>query len=303
VVVVGPTAVGKTALSIHLAVAFGGEIISADSRQVYRGMDIGTAKATSEQRARVPHHLIDVVAPDETFTLAQYQKLAYTAIDETHERGRIPIIVGGSGQYVRAVVEGWGIPAVAPRHQLRAALGELRTEELARWLSALDPGAAERIDYRNRRRVVRALEVTLVTGKPISAQQKKAPPSYRIVQFGLTLPRLELYRRIDDRVDRMIESGLLEETRSLMEEYGWHVPALSGLGYAQLGAYLQGQMTWDQAVAAVKRETRRFVRHQSNWFKRDDPAIHWFVATQAEQTANRVERFLQEWLAKDHAAE
>jgi tRNA dimethylallyltransferase len=180
-------------------------------------------------------------------------------------------------------------------------LGALHTEELARWLSALDPVAAKRIDYRNRRRVIRALEVTFVTGKPISRQQIKSPPPYRIVQVGLALSRPELYRRIDVRVDRMMEAGLVDETRYLAEKYGWNVPAMSGLGYAQIGAYLQGQTDLDQAVAAVKRETRRFVRHQSNWFKRDDPAIHWFDATHATQTARSVVQFVQEWLAKGRA--
>lgn len=296
VVILGPTAVGKTALSLQLAESLGGEIVSADSRQVYRGLDIGTDKATPQARARVAHHLIDVVDPGETLTLAQYQRLAYAAIDRITARERMPILVGGSGQYVRAVVEGWGVPEVAPHQQLRQALEALSSDELARWLAALDPTAAGRIDRRNRRRVIRALEVTLVTGRPISVLQLKSPPPYRILQVGLTLPRPVLYRRIDTRVERMMEVGLLDEARRLAERYGWNVPAMSGLGYAQIGAFLRGEMTLDEAVAAIKRDTRRFVRQQTNWFKPSDPTIHWFDAGAPEHGPEAIQRLIGEWL-------
>jgi tRNA dimethylallyltransferase len=286
--------VGKTAVALRLAEALGGEIVSADSRQVYRGMDIGTAKATPGERARVPHHLIDVVDPDETLTLAEFQRLAYAAIDDILARGRLPLLVGGSGQYVRAVVEGWGVPEVAPQGRLRAALEALGGDELARWLAALDPVAARRIDPRNRRRVIRALEVTLVTGRPISALQHKSPPPYRVLQVGLALARPLLYARVDARVAHMMAAGLLEETRRLAERYGWGVPAMSGLGYAQLGAYLRGEMTLEEAVAAIRRETRRFVRQQANWFRRDDPAIRWFDAAELAHAAARIESFLRD---------
>ena len=201
VVIVGPTAAGKTALSIELAEGLGGEIVSADSRQIYRGMDIGTAKATLEQRARVPHHLIDVVNPDTVLSLAEYQRLAYTAIDDILVRGKLPILVGGTGQYIHAIVEGWGIPAVAPRLELRAELESQAqvegTAALHGRLAQLDPAAASRIDYRNMRRVIRALEVCLVTGQPITELQRKNPPAYRIKHLGVMRPRLELYARID----------------------------------------------------------------------------------------------------------
>lgn len=298
VVIVGPTAVGKTELSIRLAESLECEIISADSRQVYRGMDIGTAKPAPHERARVPHHLLNIVTPVATLTLAEYQEMAYAAIDKVLQRGRLPLLVGGSGQYVRAVVEGWQIPAVAPQRRLREALAASSSEKLGRWLSALDPTAAKRIDYRNRRRVIRALEVILVTGRPISAQQGKSPPPYRILQVGLTMPRSTLHQRIDARVDQMMAKGLLDETRRLAEWYGWDVPAMSGLGYAQLGAHLRGQLNLEQAVAAIKRETRRFVRHQANWFKEDDPDIQWFDASDLAQTVCKVERFVRDWLAK-----
>ena len=297
VVIVGPTAVGKTAVSLHLAQELNGEVVSADSRQVYRGMDIGTAKATPEERARVPHHLLDLVDPDETLTLARYQRLAYSAIDDILARGRLPLLVGGSGQYIHAVIEGWNVPKVAPQAPLRLALEALTTDELNRWLAALDPVAAARIDQRNRRRLLRALEVTLVTGRPISDQQRKSPPPYRILQVGLVLERPLLYQRIDARVHRMMDAGLLDETRNLAERFGWTVPAMSGLGYAQLGAYLRGDVTLEEAVAAVKRDTRRFVRQQANWFKPSDPRIRWFDVDQPGQDANGIARFLRDWLA------
>ena len=297
VVIVGPTAVGKTAVSVGLARVLDGEIVSADSRQVYREMDVGTAKATPEQRARVPHHLIDVVSPDETLGLAQFQRLAYAAIDSILARERLPLLVGGSGQYVRAVVEGWRVPEVAPQERLRVVLEALGGDELARWLRLLDPVAAGRIDRRNRRRVMRALEVTLVTGRPISAQQGKSPPPYRVLQVGLMLARSLLYERVDARVDQMMETGLLEETRLLAGRYGWDVPAMSGLGYAQLGAYLRGEMELEESVAAIKRETRRFVRHQANWFKGNDPNIHWFDASEQAQATAAIEQFVRHWLA------
>ncbi len=281
IVIVGPTAVGKTRLTLRLAQEFGGEIISADSRQVYRGMDIGTAKPTLEERRCVPHHLMDVVTPDETLTLAQYQELAYDAIGDVLARGRVPFLVGGTGQYVKAVVEGWGIPRVPPNEELRAELyrqAEREGEEaLHARLRGVDPDAAQRIDPRNVRRVVRALEVYLETGQPISELQRKKPPPYRILQIGLTMERQELYRHIDERVDRMIEAGLMEEVRGLVERgYGYDLPSMSGLGYQQTGMYLRGEVSLEEAVLLIKRHTRRFVRHQYNWFRLDDTAIRWF---------------------------
>jgi tRNA dimethylallyltransferase len=280
-VVVGPTAVGKTALAVRLGEALGGEVVSADSRQVYRGMDIGAAKPTAGERARVPHHLIDFRDPDEPLSLAEYQALAYRAIDDLLARGRLPMLVGGSGQYVRAVVEGWGIPAVPPDETLRAQLyAEAETagaEALHARLHALDPIAAGRIDPRNVRRVVRALEVCLVAGRPISELQRKIPPPYRVVQIGFTRPRPALYCRVDDRVDAMIAAGLVDEVRRLAEAgYGWRLPAMSGLGYRQMGAYLRGETSLEEAVQSIKRETRRFIRQQYNWFRPSDPRIRWF---------------------------
>jgi tRNA dimethylallyltransferase len=246
VVIVGPTAVGKTALAVRLAEAVGGEIVSADSRQVYRGMDIGTAKATLEELARVPHHLLDVVEPDEALSLAQFQELAYAAIDDITARGRVPFLVGGTGQYVKAVVEGWQVPRVPPDEQLRERLyrqaEEQGAEALHARLQTLDPDAATRIDARNVRRVVRALEVCLLSGRPISEQQAKSPPPYRLLMIGLALPRPVLYRRIDQRVEQMVAAGLEAEVRRLVAAgYGFELPAMSGVGYGQFEPRLAGE--------------------------------------------------------------
>ncbi len=262
VVVVGPTAVGKTEVAIWLAQTFGGEIISANSRQVYRGMDIGTAKPTREQRAAVPHHLLDFLDPDQWLTLAEFQSRAYAEIDAVHVRGNLPLLVGGTGQYVRSVVEGWGIPHVPPHPGLRADLVALADTygpiPLHAWLASVDTEAASAIDPRNVRRVARALEVYLVAGTPISVLQRRTPPSYRILQIGLTLPREQLYARIDARIDRMIEQGLVDEVKRLLAAgYGWDLPAMSSLGYVQFGGYLNGCEPLEDAVQTVKRETRR----------------------------------------------
>jgi tRNA dimethylallyltransferase len=299
-VIVGPTAVGKTALSLRLGHLLDAEVVSADSRQVYRGMDIGTAKPTSEERGLVPHHLVDVVDPDEPFGLAQYQTMAYVAIDDILARGRLPLLVGGSGQYVWAVVEGWGIPRVPPDQALRDELyrqAEMQgAEVLHARLRALDPIAAERIDSRNVRRVIRALEVCLRTGKRISDLQRRRPPPYRILQIGLTMPRQSLYRRIDERVDRMLAVGLVAEVQSLVARgYDYALPSMSGLGYRQIGDYLRGEISLDEAVRLIKRETRRFVRQQYNWFRLDDGRIHWFdvEVTSPEEIEMAVQEFVE----------
>jgi tRNA dimethylallyltransferase len=295
-VLVGQTAVGKTALSLQLATQLNGEIISADSRLFYRGMDIGTAKPTVAERTAVPHHLIDICKPDETLSLGEYQKLAYAAIERVQREGHLPILVGGTGQYVRAVVEGWGIPEVAPQPALRETLAMLGGDEVVRWLRTLDPTAAARIDPRNTRRVIRALEVTLVSGRPISELQRKTPPPYGICQIGLYRERADLYARIDARVGRMLADGLLAEVEALRQRgYGRHLPAMSSLGYQQLWAYLDGEMTLEEAVARIKFETHRFARHQAAWFRRDDPTITWFAATRPDlETA--VSAFVERWL-------
>jgi tRNA dimethylallyltransferase len=281
IAVLGPTAVGKTAAAVRLCRDLGGEIISADSRQIYRGMDIGTAKPTPEERAAAVHHLIDVADPDEVLGLAEYQVMAYAAIQAVLARRRVPCLVGGTGQWVRGVIEGWGVPRVPPDHALRAEL-EAEAERsglgaLHARLAAVDPQAAASIDYRNVRRVIRALEVHVKTGLPISQHRRAEPPPYRILQVGLTMPRELLYARVDARLERMLEEGLVDEVRGLLRQ-GYHLglPAMSGLGYRQVGQYLAGELSLDEAVQHIKKETRRYVRQQYTWFRRDDPRIHWF---------------------------
>lgn len=296
--IVGPTAVGKSALALRLAERFHGAIISADSRLIYRGMDIGTAKPTPEERARVPHYLVDILNPDEPFGLAQYQELAYQAIADAHHKGFLPLLVGGTGQYVWAVLEGWSIPRVPPQPALRAELEEQARREgpeaLHRRLAELDPTAAARIDPRNVRRVIRALEVCLTAGAPISELQRKSPPPYDTLIIGLQMERAALYARIDARVEQMIAAGLVEEVRGLLAAgYPPDLPAFSSVGYRQIIAYLRGEASLEEAVARIKRDTRRLVHQQSIWFRADDPRIRWFPA---EDYAG-VERCVAEWLA------
>ncbi len=293
VVVVGPTAVGKTALAIELAQRFDGEIVSADSRQIYRGMDIGTAKPTPQEQARVSHHLIDVVAPDEPYTLANYQAQAYAAIDGILARGKRPFLVGGTGLYVRAVVEGLRIPRVPPNQELRAQLAQEESAALYERLRALDPDAAARIDPRNVRRTIRALEVCLTTGDKFSDLGRASPPPYSITQIGLTLPRPELYARIDARVERMMADGLVAEVEALAAQgYGWELPSMSGLGYREIGEYLRGQVSLDEAVANIKRDTHDFVRRQYAWFRLRDERIQWFEDAEVEKI---VELIAESW--------
>ncbi len=286
VAVVGPTAAGKTAVALHLAQALDGEIVSADSRQVYRLMTIGTAKPSPEELSRVPHHLIDILDPDGGLTLAEFQKMAYNAINAVLARNRLPFLVGGTGQYVWAVLEGWQIPRVPPdralRKELEAFAEEHGSEALHGCLAAKDPRAARAIDHRNIRRVIRALEVCLKAGQPITELQRRVPPPYDLHIFGLDHPREELYRRIDARVDAMMESGLLQEVERLAAAgYGWDLPSMTGLGYAQLGKYLRGEVTLEEAVSEIKTQTHRFVRQQYTWFRPDDPRIHWFDLSRA----------------------
>lgn len=273
VAIVGPTAVGKTAFGIELAQQMDGEVVSADSRQVYRGMNIGTAKPTPAEQRQAPHHLLDVVAPDEDFSLARYQDMAMATIRDITARGRVPLLVGGTGQYLAAVLEGWNIPRVAPQWELRAALEHEAEKQgsaaLHKRLTQIDPSAAAAIQPTNLRRIIRALEVYHVTGQPISAQQTRTPPPYHITTWWLTLPAAPLYARIDARVDAMMEAGLLNEVYTLLARgYGWHLPSMSSLGYTQFRPYVEGSATLEACVQQLKFDTHRFARQQKNWFRR-----------------------------------
>ncbi len=286
IVIVGPTAVGKTALGIALARALGGEIISADSRQLYRFMDIGTAKPTPAERAAAPHHLLDIADPDETVSLAQYLALARAAITAVSARGKLPLVVGGTGQYIRALLEGWQVPEVPPDPALRAALEARPLQELWEQLLALDPAAAAFVDARNPRRVIRALEVCLATGQPFSTQRRAAAPPYRALQLGLTMPRAALYARADARVEAMMAAGLEAEVRALLARgYGWDLPAMAGLGYRQFRPYLEGRASLDEVVVRIQHDTHDFIRRQYAWFRPQDPAITWLDALQLDLDA------------------
>ena len=283
ILLIGPTAVGKTELSLQLAERLNGEIVSADSRLFYRGMDIGTAKPTLEERARIPHHLIDVADPDEVWSLAVFQEKATEIIADIHARGKTPFLVGGTGQYVRAVTEGWLPPEVKSDPRLRGVLESLAEDKGIYWLHAglgrIDPTAAEKIDARNVRRTIRALEVIFTTGKLFSQQRGQSEAPYKLLTIGLKRPREELYQRVDERIEAMFAGGLLDEVRGLLDKgYSPELPPLSAIGYRECIRVINGQMSEEQAKVEMRRVTRIFVRRQTNWFKENDPNIHWFEA-------------------------
>lgn len=301
VVIVGPTAVGKTDISIRLAERLKAEIVSADSRLFYIGMDIGTAKPSLEDRSRVPHHLIDVAYPDQVWSLALFQQEAHKAIHSIHQRGHLPFLVGGTGQYIRAVIEGWSVPKVKPNPALREVLErwaiEIGASGLHQRLSVLDPQASQKIDPANLRRTVRALEVIFVTGKRFSEQKQRQDSQYRVLMLGLQRPRAELYERIDRRIEDMIANGLIDEVKALLQQgYSPQLPTLSAIGYREITDYLLGKMTLEEAVSRMKRQTRVFVRRQANWFKENDPNIHWFSV--GDRTVEEMEEFIRQWISK-----
>ena len=280
-VIVGPTAVGKTAFAIELAKIANAEIVSADSRYFYRGMDIGTVKPTPEERQSIPHHLIDVADPDETWSLALFQQKAYDAIASIHERGKNVIVVGGTGQYIRALLQGWSPPTMEADLVMRAVLEDWANEigpmEIHKKLAILDPIAAEKIDYRNVRRTIRALEVIFGSGQRFSEQRKVTESPYSFLILGLNRSRSSLYQRIDQRIDQMIRQGFIEEVAGLLEKgYSPALPSMSAIGYREISAYLNHEISLDEAIRLIKQRTRNFVRRQSNWFKTSDPQIHWF---------------------------
>ena len=301
IAVVGPTAVGKTALAIALAQRFNGEIVNADSRQVYTGMDIGTAKATAAERNSARHHLIDIRTPDEPISLGEYLPLARECIESVSARGALPILCGGTGQYVWALLEGWAVPQVPPdpdlRSQLESRLAAEGPSPLWQELRELDPSRARSIDPNNSRRIIRALEILRKVGRPVETTGKSAEVPYRSLVLGLTADRAALYDRIDTRFDSMMSNGLLEEALRLRADgYTLGSDALSGVGYTELGMHLAGEMTLDEAVARAKTRTHRLVRRQYTWFKRGDHRIDWLDATHSLPVAEAValvQRFLE----------
>lgn len=281
VILTGPTAVGKTALSIDLAKAIDGEIISADSMQVYRHMDIGSAKITAEEMAGVPHHLIDVLEPTEAFNVVIFQKLAKEAMEEIYERGRIPILVGGTGFYIQAVLYDIDFTEndvdASLRRELEALAKREGPEILYERLKTVDPAACESIHAHNIKRVIRALEFYEKTGQQISAHneaQKRNVSPYRFAYFVLNDRREEIYRKIDLRVDHMVAAGLVEEVRAL-KEMGCTkgMVSMQGLGYKEILRYLEGELSLEEAVTLIKRDTRHFAKRQLTWFRREKDVI------------------------------
>lgn len=289
VVIVGPTAVGKTEISIKIAQQIGAEIISADSRYFYRGMDIGTAKPTIEEMDGIIHHLINIAEPDETWSLSIFQESAIRIINQLHENQKIPLLVGGTGQYVKAVMEAWQMPEIAPDNRLRDLFLDLSEkygkEYIYNLLKKNDPEAASQIDYRNLRRSIRALEVVYLTGRKFSDQRTTSSSPYSRKIIGLKRDRKTLYERIDQRIQLMINGGLEEEVRSLLNKgYDRKLASISGIGYKEMAAYIKGEIALDEAVRLIKRQTRIFVRRQANWFRETDPTIKWFDADEVRVT-------------------
>ncbi len=288
--IVGPTGIGKSRLALRLAETFDGEIVNADSRQVYRYLDIGTAKPSREELSRVPHHLIDIVSPNEAFSLAQYQELAVQTIGDIQRRGKMALLVGGSGLYIWSVVENWQIPQVPPDFAFRQELEEKAQQggrlELYRELIRVDPLAAQKIDPQNTRRIIRALEVHRDTAVPFSSLQRKNKARFRTYLLGLTQERRRLYQRIDQRVDIMIMQGLVAEMKNLAKMgYDFSLPALSAIGYRQVAQYLKGELTLEEAVKKIKFETHRYARQQYSWFRLKDARIEWFDVDRSSDSA------------------
>jgi len=276
VVIVGPTASGKTELSLKLAKKFNGVIISADSRQIYKDMDIATAKIKKEDRQNIPHYMIDIVNPDEDFTLSSYQKTVYNLLDSIAKNNlkktkkTIPFIVGGTGLYIKSVVDGYIIPHVPPNQQLRKQLEKLAIDKLVAKLMKLDSDTI--IDISNKRRVIRAIEIVNAIGKTTSKLQV---PDYDFLQIGIDLSKNNLNKKIEDRVNKMYQAGLVKETQKLIDKgYDINSPALSALGYKHIYTYLKKKITLKQALELMKRDTKRFAKRQLTWFKKDK-RIHW----------------------------
>lgn len=291
VVVLGPTASGKTALSLRLALEIDGEVISADSRQIYREMDLGTDKIAPDIRAKVPHHLIDIRDPDQPYSLSDFQRDTARTIDDIHRRNKVPLLVGGTGLYISAIVQNYQLPEVPPDHNLRkeleAELEKEGPESLHKMLAELDPLAASKIHPNNRRYLIRALEIVLTTKKPVAEQQKRRECPYEVFQIGIDWPTEQLFDRINRRVDEQMKNrGLLDETSHLLAKYDKKLPSMTGLGYKQIIQYLEGEITLDEAMELLKKETHDYARRQRTWFKRDT-SIYW---VEGEQVAAEISK-------------
>ena len=313
IAIVGPTASGKTSLGIALAKTFDGEVISVDSRQVYRGMDIGTAKSEGEWMeseiekggsidqmfgARktflvegVPHWGIDLVDPNEEYSAAQFKQYAERKIEEITAHGKLPILVGGTGMWMKALIENLDLASTPSDPELRQELENRRLGDLYHEYKQLDPEGAQTIDKSNKRRVVRALEVTKLTGRPFSQLKTAGEPQYDVLQIGLRVDRQELYERIDARVDEMIGRGLIDEVRGLKDAYGCEIDAMTGIGYRQVCAFLTGEEKLADAVEQIKRDTRHYAKRQITWLKRVE-GVEWIKPGEHERAVSLAQDFL-----------
>lgn len=301
VAIVGPTGSGKTGLGLKVAYKFSGEIVCADSRAVYRGMDIGTAKVPGTAIVSGPysgsvffkgahHWLQDLVEPDQPFTVADWKNAAEKAARAIIGRHHLPIVVGGTGLYVQALVDNLEPPAIPPNATLRAELEKKSPTELARLIKNYDPNAGEKIDLKNPRRVIRALEVFILSGEPITAMRKRGPKLYDVLQIGLEMPRSELYKHIDDRVEQMVKEGLFEEVKALVRRYDDNLPALSAIGYREVVAFLQKKMTKAETIERIKLDSHSYARRQLTWLRRDK-RVRW--VKEDEDALGLVREFLR----------
>jgi tRNA dimethylallyltransferase len=288
--IVGPTASGKSEVSIELAAEFHGEIVSADSRQVYRGMDVGTNKPTGDEQAQVPHHLLDMAEPSETFTLAQFQQAAFTAIEHIQDRGRLPFLVGGTGLYIQAVTDNLQIPPVAPQPKLRAELDGLSLTQLQDRLKAADPVGYESIDTKNPRRLIRAIEVSETAGVPFSSLKKSAEPLFDLLMIGIARPPEALRDRILRQTSWRLQHGLVEEVESLHHRgVSWEQFESFGLEYRRVAEHLQGKLTYEEMVEQSRRDLIAFAKRQLTWFRKDK-RIRWI------ETEDDAEGIVSDWL-------
>ena len=298
--VVGPTASGKSGLAVHLAEALNGEIVSADSRSFYKELNIGVAKPDRVERERVPHHLVDVTTIDEPWSLGEFQKASNDVITFIHSKGKLPILVGGTGQYLRAITQGWQVPEPVGDEKLRIAIegwGDAAGFDMLHTkLKLVDPEAANSIDYRNHRRLIRAFEVIFLSGRRFSEMKRSGESAYDLFSIGLDWPRDKLYARVDARIQNMFESGLVGEVHDLVAAgKEAQLRRIGVIGYTEVLDYLAGEMSLDACIQLIRRNTRKFIRHQANWFKPSDPAIHWLKATDPDLLQNALGQ-IQNWL-------
>ena len=296
IVILGPTASGKSGLAVKLAKKFNGEVISADSRQIYRGMDIGTAKISEKEG--IPHYLIDIVNPEEEFTVAQYKKMAIKTIEDIQKQGKVPFLVGGTGLYIKAVVDNLEIPKVVPSQALRKKLETKTVEELFEDLKRLDPKTAEIIDSKNKRRLIRALELKMISGVSFVSAKKICESLFNTLQIGIKTSKERLYKKIDQRIKEQIEQGLEAEVKNIFEklcqkipeEKVWQLPSMSGICYQEFKKYFEEEIGLPKVIQLIKLHNRQYARRQMTWFKRDK-RIHWLG--KLKEAEELIEEFLR----------